>query len=167
SVNDEQPIDTHDNTDTDFGGMFGGSSRRRMGDMRDGNQNTILIGEHYSRTGRGGGQENAGLPESAAGVGGPPFFTNPNNCHGYWAFADGGDASDVLFDVRHGVNGSRGPNLGYKVGAGNEGDLSSRHEAGAQIGLGDGSVRFVADTVDPNILDNLANRRDGKIIGDY
>jgi prepilin-type N-terminal cleavage/methylation domain-containing protein len=167
SVNDNTPTDTQDNTNIDFGGMFYGNSRTRMGDMRDGNVNTILIAEHYSRTGRAGGQENDGLPENAAGVGGPPFYSSVNNCHGYWAYADSGDASDVLFDVRHGVNGSRAANLGFKLGTGNEGDVSSRHEAGAQIGLGDGSIRFVADTVDPNILDNLANRRDGKIVGDY
>jgi prepilin-type N-terminal cleavage/methylation domain-containing protein len=161
SVNDGTPLDPQDNTNVDFGGMFFGNSRNRMGDMRDGNSNTALIAEHYSRTGRSGGQENAGLPEGAG------QYTEANNCHGYWAFADSGDASDVLFDMRHGVNGSRAANLGFNLGAGNEGDVSSRHEAGAQIGLGDGAVRFVANTVDPNILDNLANRRDGKILGDY
>lgn len=163
SLNDEDPAaDGQDNTTTDFGGMFFGNSRNRMGDMRDGNQNTILIAEHYSRTGRNGGNVDDGLPEST-----PPNYNHVEECHGYWAFADDGDASDVLFDMRHGVNGGRGAELGFNQGAGNEGDVSSRHEAGAQIGLGDGAVRFVAQTTDPTILERLANRRDGQIVGDY
>jgi prepilin-type N-terminal cleavage/methylation domain-containing protein len=153
SVNDETHPDADDNTLVDFGGTFYGDSRNRINDLRDGTQNTILLGEHYSRTGRNGGQENDGLPE-------PPFSGN-NECHGYWAYAQDGDASDVLFDARHGVNGSFGQEIGYQDGAGNEGDLSSRHEVGAHICLGDGAVKFVRDNIDADLLYNLCNRRDG------
>jgi len=155
-------LDAQDNTTTDFGGMFYGNSRNRIADMRDGTQHTVLIGEHIAYTGANGTNDS----NAAIGLLSPPY-SNKERCHGYWAHANFGDASDVLFDMRHGVNGGNGQAIGQRQGAGNEGDLSSKHEAGAQIGLGDGAIRFVSDTTDPTILQNIANRRDGQIVSEY
>lgn len=155
---------TFDGSRTDSGGVFYGDSRNRMGDVSDGQVNTCLLGEHYSRTCTGG------LGESTTSIGlQAPFPPDSRNCHGYWAYAQDNDYSDVLFDFRHGVNGSAGPSLTVPQGrrAGNEGDLSSRHESGAQVARVDATVRFVSDSADPSILFNFGNRRDGQILGDF
>jgi prepilin-type N-terminal cleavage/methylation domain-containing protein len=44
------------------------------------------------------------------------------------------------------------------------GGFSSRHVAGVNFALGDGSVRFISDQVTPGLLGRLTNRADGKII---
>lgn len=43
----------------------------------------------------------------------------------------------------------------------------SDHPGGAQFLLSDGSCRFVSENVDADILDNLAARADGNVIGEY
>jgi hypothetical protein len=47
------------------------------------------------------------------------------------------------------------------------GGFGSFHAGGAQFGLGDGSVRFLSENIDPEVLKNLGNRADGAIIGDF
>jgi prepilin-type processing-associated H-X9-DG protein len=42
--------------------------------------------------------------------------------------------------------------------------FSSRHLGGVNFAFGDGSVRFVADTVTPGVIGRLANREDGNAI---
>jgi hypothetical protein len=44
------------------------------------------------------------------------------------------------------------------------GGFSSRHTAGSNFALGDGSVRFITDQVTASLLGRLANRADGKPI---
>jgi prepilin-type processing-associated H-X9-DG protein len=44
------------------------------------------------------------------------------------------------------------------------GGFSSRHAAGCNFALGDGSVRFITDQVTPSLLGRLANRADGQPI---
>lgn len=41
------------------------------------------------------------------------------------------------------------------------GGFASMHPGGAQFAMGDGSVQFLSDTVDPVVFGNLANRADG------
>jgi len=43
----------------------------------------------------------------------------------------------------------------------------SMHPGGVNVGLADGAVRFVPNSVDATIWKNLANRRDGQTIGEY
>lgn len=43
----------------------------------------------------------------------------------------------------------------------------SQHTGGVQALLGDGSVRFISDSTDYNIVRRLANPKDGEVIGDY
>jgi prepilin-type processing-associated H-X9-DG protein/prepilin-type N-terminal cleavage/methylation domain-containing protein len=45
------------------------------------------------------------------------------------------------------------------------GSFSSRHPNGANFAFGDGSVRFVSDSADLVVLQRLANRLDGSLVG--
>ena len=44
----------------------------------------------------------------------------------------------------------------------------SKHTGGVNVALGDGSVRFVRETLDPAVLKSLSTRAGGEILpGDY
>lgn len=43
----------------------------------------------------------------------------------------------------------------------------SDHPGGAQFLLGDGTVRFVSENIDAALLDNLAQRNDGQVVGEF
>jgi prepilin-type N-terminal cleavage/methylation domain-containing protein/prepilin-type processing-associated H-X9-DG protein len=45
--------------------------------------------------------------------------------------------------------------------------IQSAHPGGAQAGFGDGSVRFLPESLDLQILYNLANRDDGRAVSDF
>jgi prepilin-type N-terminal cleavage/methylation domain-containing protein len=47
------------------------------------------------------------------------------------------------------------------------GNFRSDHTGGVQMGLGDGSVRFVNENIDHALLDALATRAGGETIGEY
>jgi prepilin-type N-terminal cleavage/methylation domain-containing protein/prepilin-type processing-associated H-X9-DG protein len=44
------------------------------------------------------------------------------------------------------------------------GGFSSYHPGGANFALGDGSVRFLSETIEPGLYQQLANRADGKLM---
>ena len=46
------------------------------------------------------------------------------------------------------------------------GGFSSQHPQGANFLFCDGSARFLKETIDQLVLQRLANRADGEIIGD-
>jgi prepilin-type N-terminal cleavage/methylation domain-containing protein len=47
------------------------------------------------------------------------------------------------------------------------GSFSSQHVGGGHFNMGDGSVRFLSENIDPKLFQHLANRRDGELAGDY
>jgi hypothetical protein len=47
------------------------------------------------------------------------------------------------------------------------GGFGSSHTGGAQFAIGDGSVRFISQNVNPGTFKNLANRADGELTGEY
>ena len=47
------------------------------------------------------------------------------------------------------------------------GGFSSRHTGGAQFGMGDGSVRFISENVNPTVFSNLGSRNDGEMLTDF
>jgi len=144
-------------TPLDNGGCLFEESRVKIADIVDGTNNTILIAEHHSRTCEtGGGNTN---------------YADQDSCYGYWSNADSGTtvasnatcAADVACSSLYGVNGNGQTNpFGQRVGS--PGDISSNHEAGAQITLGDGSVRFISNSIDINVLNNLAQRADLNVV---
>jgi hypothetical protein len=41
------------------------------------------------------------------------------------------------------------------------------HPGGVVVGLGDGSIRFVSETINLRTWQRLAHRRDGQSVGDF
>jgi len=139
---------------TDNGGILFEDSNIKITDIADGTSNTIIVAEHRSRT-----------CETGAGTAG---VTKQDSCFAYWACADGYSgnpniliAADVVCTSLFGLNGSRGGTAG---GLGDVGDMSAGHEAGVQVTVADGSVRFVSQSIDFNVLDYLAQRSDLQVI---
>jgi prepilin-type N-terminal cleavage/methylation domain-containing protein len=151
----------------DNGGVMFQDSRVKISDISDGTTNTALIAEHYGATCQtGGGSGNTNCNSS-----------NTDSCFAYWAFADGAGATvttvaaDVCFSAITGINGNAGTfastgawPFGHVIGVGSTGDISSLHEAGAQMALCDGSVRYFNSATDNGLLINICNRGDGQVI---
>jgi prepilin-type N-terminal cleavage/methylation domain-containing protein len=155
-------------TGTDNGGVMFQDSRIRISDISDGTTNTALLAEHYAATClTGGGNTNCSSSQT-------------DQCFAYWAYAGLNNpnrtgftlvAADVCFSSITGVNGNGGTfastgawPYGHTQGVGSTGDISSQHEAGAQIALCDGSVRYMSSSTDNGLLTNICNRGDGQVI---
>jgi prepilin-type processing-associated H-X9-DG protein len=51
--------------------------------------------------------------------------------------------------------------------AGLVGGFSSYHTGGGHFAMGDGSVRFLSENIEPELYQHLANRHDGELTGDF
>jgi prepilin-type N-terminal cleavage/methylation domain-containing protein/prepilin-type processing-associated H-X9-DG protein len=47
------------------------------------------------------------------------------------------------------------------------GGFSSYHTGGGHFAMGDGSVRFLSENIEPELFQHLANRHDGELAGDF
>jgi prepilin-type N-terminal cleavage/methylation domain-containing protein/prepilin-type processing-associated H-X9-DG protein len=74
--------------------------------------------------------------------------------------AEGWDGSEFLGSTAVPINVAKGQ-TGYEL------SFSSPHAGGCQIVLCDGSVRFVADAIDPLTWSLIGSRADGKIIDEF
>lgn len=176
-------------------GVFGENSHIRIRDIRDGMTNVVLAGER--RQPRIGTQWELGKIEGSFNShwAGLPNDANPLAIVGTVtegllpAVESEQEAarlekidSDLLNFIGP-LNGTIGLNRSLRVlrinklsdgslltGANSErvsGSYSSYHPGGFQLVLGDGSVRFVSDSVDPQTYINLMRRADEQVLGEF
>ena len=165
----EKPIDAKDN------GVFFLNSRVRYDDVTDGSSHTIFIGEkipdawdYFWMSGTRATLRNAGT-----GVNMLTFATGLPRPGGPTEPIAPPDAVPELDNVEKPEDpaalpaeaGAAAPK-GVAAAPGSPlwvGGFGSQHPGGAQFAMGDGSIRYMSNTVGPPILSELAHRSDGKL----
>ena len=160
------------------GGLMPPNKAVRIAEATDGTSNTILLGE-MSGSLLTGPQGNLGIRHmtaSAAMPGGGHGWLMGTRAAGTPPNLDpgGADASDLrcfnITTIRWRPNQQPFalqlfPGMASHYGANNP--LSSNHTGGAQIVMGDGSVRFLSENIDLNTIKMLATRDDGLVAGNF
>jgi len=143
----ETPISADDS------GVFFLNSRIRDEGIPDGSSQTIFVGEKLRHrldlgwmSGTRATLRNAGTPINSGDI---LYATGPIKTWG----------SDGL--QRNGPPITPDPKNTSLVGG-----FASQHPGGANFGFGDGSVRFVSETLHRDVFRRLANRADGEMISD-
>ena len=127
--------------------MFGENSNTRIANVSDGLSNSIMLGETTRDVVNGNG-----------------------NTWGYRGWVMNGVDASCTQQTGRGINiWDRGPTRPTRIPGqlGSWGWVGSNHPQGANITLGDGSVRFVSQVTDLVTLTRLSRIGDGLTIGDY
>jgi prepilin-type N-terminal cleavage/methylation domain-containing protein/prepilin-type processing-associated H-X9-DG protein len=178
TTNGGPPFGSPLNTD----GMFQGVKPLRVADVLDGLSNTACMSESIL----GDGPENAsgpapGGPQTVYGYLGfsgtaindancasPPTWNGTNRRGFMWA---SGEIRCATYNHYYTPNSTKydcvnnDPSTGYTA-FGFRG-ARSRHTGGVNLLLGDGSVHFVADSVDPATWRSLGTRSGGEVLGSF
>lgn len=142
--------------DPDANGIFGRASHVSFADVLDGTSNTFAVGERES-------QYNFGAIWIRA-IGGGGSGNNTNVVAG----AVVGVCNPFKrLNLHNDLSNSPGSVVPAPGNSDPVGNFSSLHPGGAQFALCDGSVRFVGETIALRTYQNLANRKDGEVVGDY
>lgn len=152
------------------GGIFPGNLGIKFRDITDGTSNTLAVSEQsswngdrrsydtaFSTSGPWMGGKNSRIPKgdgtwSSSGSHGSGASTTDMRCYGHTTVRQAPNPPQYV--AYHQANRCNTP-------------LLSQHPGGVQGLLGDGSVRFISETVQLTTLRNLADRDDGNPLGDF
>ncbi|MEZ6123367.1 MAG: DUF1559 domain-containing protein [Planctomycetaceae bacterium] len=145
------------NATNDINGLFYGGSRRKIRDIIDGTSNTAFLSEVIIR----------GQSGTSWGEGG-----------GYWGGGRGGGygfiteepPNTTLPDQVYQCKSTTFPNSPcMSLTSYSNGRIYARsyHEGGVQLGLADGSIRFVTENIDRSLFNALGTRAGGEVLGEY
>ncbi|WP_417737473.1 DUF1559 domain-containing protein [Rosistilla oblonga] len=140
-------------------GMFYNASKTKFRDILDGTTNTIMVGEGIARPmdnvgGHGDlGQYWGGATWGATGftTAEPPNTSLPDRPHSC-------KSTSVLQAPCLSTSSTRGEQFNFS---------RSYHPGGVQVTLADASVRFAAETIDQQIYQNLGDKADSQVIGEW
>jgi len=153
----EAPIDA-----TNHGVLFL-NSRVRQEDVPDGLSHTLFVGEFKRSAGDLGWASGtrASLRNGGSAInttpGGSPYYNDPN------AAAQAGQPSTPL-SVRY---DDAVPEASLSDPALQVGGFGSHHVGGCHYALGDGSVRFISQNMNPEVYEHLLDRADGAVTGEF
>jgi len=134
-------------------GVFSANSRISFRDITDGTSNTVAIGEvPYGVNGQ----------TSSTGI-----LIDYRGSVWLGVTAEGARSNVATHQTLRGIPASGTPSTAYVINGTNAFSFGSHHVGGAQFLLGDGSVRLISENVDGLILNHLADRSDGQVIGEY
>jgi prepilin-type N-terminal cleavage/methylation domain-containing protein len=132
-------------------GLLGMNTKRQPRDATDGLSNTIMVAESYAyhleylRSWWHTGAYNADR------------FTNPGMLVGAAEPINSMEELNALFPTTPGFI----PNMAAQR------VIASYHTGGAQVALGDGSVRFLSENMNLVTLQNLGSMKDGQVLGEF
>jgi prepilin-type N-terminal cleavage/methylation domain-containing protein/prepilin-type processing-associated H-X9-DG protein len=151
------------------GGIFVGNRPIRLRDIPDGSTNTMMVGEISALPPNFNGTEyRVAVPQSGAWIG----SKNPRepNGNGTWSSTGAHDAGPGTTDMRaYNVTTVRqSPNpkgvANFQLSRMCNPPLKSRHPGGVMILMCDGSVTFISDTIDVDMLYRISDRNDGVVV---
>ncbi|TWT90404.1 hypothetical protein Mal64_07930 [Pseudobythopirellula maris] len=171
----EAPIDTTNN------GVLYLNSQLRFEDLVDGPGYTLLLGEKLRKGGADLGWM-SGTPATLRNVGTAINESLANTSpysYGYNSAPEWYEPAGRMSDIRDGLGDAmndqpeseeRAPSDDPFINRGGDretplavGGFGSPHPGGCQFAKADGSIRFVRDSIDPDLLQKLANRADSQI----
>ncbi len=162
-------VDDANNNDGAFQHEYKGTgfvgSRLTIAAFTDGMSNTIFIGEENYDLQAAYGDGSNGLPDGRD-------LQGIARRKALWQF--GSDSIDCQMGLNEAL-GSTGVRMNYPKDTSTSGanleayivSFGSRHTGGANFMLGDGSVRFIRDSIDPGTYSALGTRAGGEVVGDF
>jgi len=136
-------------------GMFGNNGAAKMATITDGTSNTIALGESL-----GGSQFKTDANW------GPWALCGVNTCcHGAVPTSSSTTLSYTATNLMEGAINAVYNNDAQKRTFART--FSSKHPGGAQFALGDGSTRFISETIDYLTFAKLNYIADGQVVGEY
>ena len=143
--------------DPDLNGMLFGCSKIKFGDIFDGSSNTILIGEsqtdpEFTKDGEAMDCWYIGSPQADR------FKCEPeNNQGGEYSESVGGTFAEMNLRKLDPLASGRLMEISF----------GSYHIGGAQFGLADGSVHFIAENVDLVTYQAMGSRNEGEVVSEF
>lgn len=171
-------------------GVFFLNSRVSYEDVSDGTSQTLFIGEKHTLVGDLGWMSgtrstlrNTGSPINALIAlhnGQKLEIVCPDGPPGKVADEEGKNVEEVLEIMPQAASKTAEPGK-EAMGAQPEspaseipkpnplavGGFSSQHQGGANFALGDGSLRYLSDSIDARVYQRLGNRADGELLGEF
>ncbi|MEQ9408568.1 MAG: DUF1559 domain-containing protein [Fuerstiella sp.] len=134
-------------------GMFGNNASARMRDLKDGSSNSIAIGESHG-----------GATRKVEDHFGPWGLTGTHTCCHGRVFSD----SDTSVDPIHFTDQRWALNAAWDASQRSYAWVfNSTHSGGAHFLMGDGSVKFLSDTIDYRLFCLLNYIQDKEPIGEF
>ncbi|HWL10478.1 MAG TPA: DUF1559 domain-containing protein [Planctomicrobium sp.] len=144
-------------------GMFYSMSSIRMRDLTDGTTNTLMLGEIRLL------RDLESTPSSDLNADAHGMYWNMSGPNAWFSSRRSPNTpdSDRLYTCRNepsvGMPCIRNPNTTTNAYM----HVRSTHAGGAHVGLADGSVRFVSNSVDRQLFTSLGDRADGEVTGNF
>ena len=136
---------------TGLDGMLFGASRVGFRDVTDGSSNTLMIGESYT---------DCDFAKDSQGMDYFAFF-GPQMATWAPGKLTGTEHSEGLGSAVVPINSRKNPTVhGVLI----EMSFGSYHTGGAMFSIGDGSVRFIPESIDLTIYQALATRAGGEVV---
>ncbi|MCA9109603.1 MAG: DUF1559 domain-containing protein [Planctomycetaceae bacterium] len=148
-------------------GMLIPNRQVKIREVTDGTTNVIFVGEasDYLRDAAGNKQHVDGAFPNSWITGTSAIGTPPNYLNEFGAFVPP-PAAYNLTTIRYAPNSSY-DQPGVRDDHGPNNPLASAHSGGVHTLLADGSVRFIRENLELNVLKRLSARADGQVEGEF
>ncbi len=144
-------------TGANLNGIFSENSNTKIRDLKDGSSNTIMVSEIIIR-GNTASTTYWGCP-GCYGIGG---------AHGEMTFTTRETPNTPVADQNYACKSTTFPHSPCVVNTGTKYNFArSYHVGGVHALLADGAVRFISSNIDRGTFQNLGNKKDGQVLGEF